>query len=169
MIFLPSFYMLISQSTDTTNYNAWDEDIAMVKVNQQYFFLSIDIWSQPPSDFLWKGINVWVQKVSLNGSLFILDHIRLSSLTSDHIRFSPLTFDHIRYPSFTFYHIDHIRYASLTWVGYFSQMGGLFGLCLGFRLVQCSLQHITPSMSQPAFGSWTYLLVCHCFVQKGSC
>ena len=26
------------------------------------------------------------------------------------------------------------RYASLTWVGYFSQMGGLFGLCLGFRL-----------------------------------
>ena len=28
------------------------------------------------------------------------------------------------------------RYASLTWVGYFSQMGGLFGLCLGFRLVK---------------------------------
>ena len=43
LLFLPSFYMLISQSSDTTNYNAWDEDIAMVKVNQQYFFLSIDI------------------------------------------------------------------------------------------------------------------------------
>ena len=74
--------------------------------------------------------------MSLNGSLFILDYIRFSCLTSDHIRLSSLSFDHIRCFSLT---SDHIRYASLTWVGYFSQMGGLFGLCLGFRLVQRSL------------------------------
>ena len=35
-------YMLISQSSETTNYNAWDEDIAMVKVkdfNVQNYWL----------------------------------------------------------------------------------------------------------------------------------
>ena len=27
------------------------------------------------------------------------------------------------------------RYPSMTWIGFFSQMGGLLGLCLGFSLL----------------------------------
>ena len=188
-------HMLISQSSATANYNAWDEDIAMVKVNLnwrwanksvfEYYlnnirivfeklkpnsdiqirirqisqnrvlfvvrrlfkakYICIVIFSKPEyylylysakflkingctfsklscelyvkptpiSDFLWKGINVWVQKVSSNGA------------TVKNVNFWFII----------------IRYASLTWVGYFSQMGGLFGLCLGFRLIQHSVQY----------------------------
>ena len=66
--------MLISQSSDTANYNAWDEDIAMVKVNfnvqkilvahsQQLSLCAL--YNQSSSDILWKRLNVRVQKVSL--------------------------------------------------------------------------------------------------------
>ena len=82
--------------------------------------LSCELYIKPTpiSDFLWKGINVWVQKVSSNGAT-------------------------VKNVNFWFI----IRYASLTWVGYFSQMGGLFGLCLGFRLIQHSVLQLNWCLS----------------------
>ena len=47
--------MFISQSSDTTNYNAWDEDIAMVKVQLNYFIVFITLSSQPFQIFFGKG------------------------------------------------------------------------------------------------------------------
>ena len=94
------------------------------------------LYNQSSSDILWKRLNVRVQKVSSNRTMFPYDKIH------------------------------KVCFSHLGWL-FFPDGRALWSL----PRIQVGATFITMTQltSQPAFGSWTYLLVCHCSLQKGSC